>query len=381
METRVSRMLGVDFPIFGFSHCRDVVAAVTNSGGVGVLGAVDKSPEELDVDLKWLREETHGRPFGIDILVPLNAEHLTSSELDGDRGAALLPTGHVSFINKMLDRYGVSPLPAGDRGRLLGISPGNVGPEGYRALVDVAFAHNIPFLASALGTLPPDLLADARRRGTVVAALVGSPVHAERHQAAGVDIIVAQGTEAGGHTGEISTMVLIPQVVDAVAPTPVVAAGGIASGRQIAAARALGAEGVWLGSVWLTTAESELQPHHLDKLLAARSGDTVRSRSMSGKPCRMLRSAWTDEWERPEAPQTLPMPLQSMLVAEARERIDREATREGSGAKQLSTFFVGQVVGYMNRVRPIRQIMEDLVTEYADVVEHFAGELAALSGE
>jgi NAD(P)H-dependent flavin oxidoreductase YrpB (nitropropane dioxygenase family) len=128
----------------------------------------------------------------------------------------------------------------------------------------------------------------------------------------------------------------------------------------------------------LTTTESELQPHHINKLLKARSQDTVRSRSLSGKPCRMLRSAWTDAWEQPGAPKPLQMPLQGMLVAEARQRIDREAAKEGSGAQQLSGYFVGQVVGQLDRVRPIRQVMAEMVAEYAEAIEIFADQFGTV---
>ena len=165
-------------------------------------------------------------------------------------------------------------------------------------------------------------------------------------------------------------MVLVPEVVDAVAPTPVLAAGGIASGRQIAAALALGAEGVWCGSVWLTTEEAETSPVVQRKFLAATSSDTVRSASLTGKPARMLRSAWTDAWEAPEAPPALPMPLQTVLVTPAQQRINRAAGAAGSGAQQLATYFVGQVVGSLDRVRPVRQVMRDMVTEYAETVGH-----------
>jgi NAD(P)H-dependent flavin oxidoreductase YrpB (nitropropane dioxygenase family) len=252
-----------------------------------------------------------------------------------------------------------------------------ISPRGYEPLLDVAFSHPIQLIASALGPPPPSLIDRAHSMGVAVVALAGSKVHAERHRAAGVDLIVAQGTEAGGHTGEISTMVLVPEVVDAVAPTPVLAAGGIANGRQIAAAMALGAEGVWCGSVWLTTEEAETHPAVKQKFLAATSRDTTRSRSLTGKPARMLKSAWTEEWERPDAPPPLSMPLQSALVAGAQARIGRAANKEGTGANRLANYFVGQVVGTMNRVRPARQVVLDLVTEYAEVVDRFAREAEA----
>jgi NAD(P)H-dependent flavin oxidoreductase YrpB (nitropropane dioxygenase family) len=171
-------------------------------------------------------------------------------------------------------------------------------------------------------------------------------------------------------------MVLVPEVVDAVAPTPVLAAGGIGNGRQIAAALALGAAGVWCGSVWLTTEEAETHPAVKQKFLTATSRDTIRSRSLTGKPARMLRSAWTDEWEGADSPGALPMPLQSALVAEAQHRISRAATTEGSGANKLANYFVGQVVGQMDRIRPARQVVLEMMTEYAEVAQRFADQVA-----
>jgi NAD(P)H-dependent flavin oxidoreductase YrpB (nitropropane dioxygenase family) len=252
-----------------------------------------------------------------------------------------------------------------------------VSPKGYEPLLDVAFSHRIRLIASALGAPPSSLIERAHSHDVVVAALAGNVLHARRHRDAGVDLIVAQGTEAGGHTGEIGTMVLVPDVVDAVAPTPVLAAGGIGSGRQIAAAMALGAEGVWCGSVWLTTEEAETHPLVKQKFLTATSGDTVRSRSLTGKPARMLRSAWTDEWEQEGAPAPLPMPLQSALIAEAQIRINRAAHDDTSGAGRLANYFVGQVVGRLGSVKPARQVVLDMVNEYADVVQRFAEEARA----
>ena len=379
MRTQVCDMLGIEYPILAFSHCRDVVAAVTNAGGFGVLGAVAHTPEQLDIDLNWIEEETHGRPYGVDLLLP--QKYAGSDEGGLDRGSlmALLPAEQQQFVDEILARYQVPALPEG-QGLLTGRGPGliSVSPKGYGPLLDVAFAHRIRLIASALGPPPPALIERAREHEVAVAALAGTRAHAERHAAAGVDIIVAQGTEAGGHTGEISTMVLVPEVVDAVAPVPVLAAGGIASGRQIAAAMALGAAGVWCGSVWLTTAEAETQPTVKEKFLRASSADTVRSRSLTGKPARMLRTPWTDAWNEPGAPAPLAMPLQSILVAEAQLRIARGAPQEGSGASDLATYFVGQVVGRMNQVKPARQVVLEMVTEYADVAARFAEQAAAV---
>ena len=230
-------------------------------------------------------------------------------------------------------------------------------------------------MASALGPPPAELTEQAHARGIVVAALVGTVEHARRQQAAGVDLIVAQGTEAGGHTGTVATMVLVPEVVRAVAPTPVLAAGGIVTGAQMAAAIALGAQGVWCGSVWLTTQEAETDPAVQQKMLAASSSDTVRSRSLTGKPARMLRSAWTDEWESEAAPAALQMPLQTLLTAGAQQRIRRSSARPGSGAQQLATYFVGQGVGLLDRVRPAREVVASMVEEYLEVAGRFAAQL------
>jgi NAD(P)H-dependent flavin oxidoreductase YrpB (nitropropane dioxygenase family) len=379
MRTRVSDMLGVEFPILAFSHCRDVVAAVSNAGGFGVLGAVAHSPEQLEVDLTWIEERTHGRPYGLDLLLPTKFAGADEGGIDREAVRQLLPPEQQEFVDDILRRYDVPDIDeeireAIKRGGTLAVSP-----RGYEPLLDIAFAHDIKLVASALGPPPPALIERAHEADVVVAALAGTRVHAERHNAAGVGLIIAQGTEAGGHTGEISTMVLVPEVVKAVAPTPVLAAGGIGSGQQIAAAMALGAEGVWCGSVWLTTEEAETQPAVKQKFLAASSKDTVRSRSLTGKPARMLRSAWTEEWDKADAPPPLQMPLQTALVAEAQLRINKAATREGSGAQQLANYFVGQVVGQMDRVRPARQVVLDMVTEYAEVAQSFADQVNALT--
>jgi NAD(P)H-dependent flavin oxidoreductase YrpB (nitropropane dioxygenase family) len=209
-----------------------------------------------------------------------------------------------------------------------------------------------------------------KEEGRLIGALAGKAQHAERHVNAGVDVIIAQGAEAGGHTGEVGTMVLIPEIVDAVAPVPVLGAGGIGRGRQMAAAMALGAQGVWCGSVWLTTDEAETHPVVKEKFLAATSSDTLRSRSLTGKPARQLRSAWTDEWDDPANPKPLGMPLQPILVAEARARIDRASYRKGSGAEQLANYFVGQIVGAMNEAKPAAQVVFDMIDEFIDSVQH-----------
>ena len=368
MRTRVAELLGVEFPICAFSHCRDVVAAVTNAGGFGILGAVAHSPARLENELTWIEEQTGGKPYGVDLLLPPKYVGAEQGGIDAGQVRELLPEEHRAFLDDLLARYGITVSPE-DRARRRSSGGGlNISPKGYEPLLDVAFTHDIRLVASALGPPPSDLVDRAHDHDVLVAALAGTTQHARRHAAAGVDLIVAQGTEAGGHTGEVATMVLVPEVVDAVEPVPVLAAGGIARGRQIAAALALGAEGVWCGSVWLTTEEAETPPVVKDKFLAASSSDTVRSRSMTGKPARMLRTAWTDEWERPDSPDPLGMPLQTALINDSQLRINQAAGHPGARARELATYFVGQVVGSLDRVRPTRSVVLDMVEEFIDTI-------------
>ena len=368
MRTRVAELLGVEFPICAFSHCRDVVAAVTNAGGFGILGAVAHSPARLENELIWIEEQTGGKPYGVDLLLPPKYVGAEQGGIDAGQVRELLPEEHRAFLDDLLARYGITVSPE-DRAQPPRSRGGlNISPKGYEPLLDVAFTHDIRLIASALGPPPSDLVDRAHDHDVLVAALAGTTQHARRHAAAGVDLIVAQGTEAGGHTGEVATMVLVPEVVDAVDPVPVLAAGGIARGRQIAAALALGAEGVWCGSVWLTTEEAETPPVVKDKFLAASSSDTVRSRSMTGKPARMLRTAWTDEWERPDSPDPLGMPLQTALINDSQLRINQAAGHPGAKARELATYFVGQVVGSLDRVRPTRSVVLDMVEEFIDTI-------------
>jgi NAD(P)H-dependent flavin oxidoreductase YrpB (nitropropane dioxygenase family) len=377
MKTPVTEMLRVEYPIFAFSHCRDVVAAVTGAGGFGVLGAVAHTPDQLEADLAWIDQQVHGLPYGVDLLMPRKFVGADSGGMDRASLREMIPAEHRVFLDDLLDRYGIPPqearpLAPGAASPAPARSPGQqraalqVDPKSMAPLIDVSFRHPIRLLASALGSPPEWLVRDAHQRGIKVAALAGTVKHARAHAAVGVDLVIAQGTEAGGHTGEVSTLVLVPQVVDAVAPLPVLAAGGIATGRQMAASLALGAAGVWCGSVWLTTRESEIPPAVKERMLGASSEDTVRTRSFTGKPCRVLRSGWTNAWEAPDAPAPLPMPLQSMLSDRPRRRVEAVAERPGSPAVDLLSPFIGQVVGQMNAVRPARQVVLDMVEELVD---------------
>ena len=355
VRTPLCDLLGIEHPIVGFSPSEHVAAAVSRAGGLGVLGAVRfNDPAELDTVLHWMDGHTDGRPYGIDVVMPARVPaEGTPKDLD-----QFIPDRHKDFVEQTLLKLGVPPLPddaqASDAvlGWLHSIA---------RQHVEVALAHPARLIANALGPPPPDVIARAHEGGMLVAALAGTAEHARRQVASGVDIVVAQGYEAGGHTGEIASMVLIPEVVDAAGPQAMVlAAGGIGCGRQIAAALALGAQGVWMGSAWLATEEyatTTSAPAVTEAVLNATSSDTVRSRIFSGKPARLLKNRWTDAWEQPGAPEPLPMPLQNLLVSEAHQRLMR------SGQPDVVPMPAGQIVGRITEVRPVAAVMADLVTE------------------
>ncbi|WP_431985064.1 NAD(P)H-dependent flavin oxidoreductase [Streptomyces qinglanensis] len=350
MQTELSRRLGAEHAIFGFTPFPAVAAALSRAGGFGVLGAVRYgAADELARDLDLLEAHADGRPYGLDVVMPAKkVEGASEDEIE-----AMIPEEHRRYVRQILAAYDVPELPESERSgwRITGWMESVA-----RSQLDVAFEHPIGLLASALGPPPPDVVERAHRTGVPVAALAGSPRHARHHQEAGIDIVVAQGYEAGGHTGEIASMVLTPEVVRAVDPLPVLCAGGIGTGEQLAAALALGAQGAWLGSVWLTTTEAGLGSRALTrKLLAAGPGDTVRSRALTGKPARLLRTAWTDAWEAAEGrPDPLPMPLQGLLVADATSRIQRHEVEPLLGTP------VGQIVGSMNSERSVRAVVDDL---------------------
>lgn len=376
MRNTVTDMFGIDVPIFAFSHCRDVVAAVTKAGGVGVLGAVAHSPEQLEIDLAWIENEVGGRPYGIDVIVPAKYGGSDQGGYSVEDIRSLIPAEHVAFVDDILRRYDVPELPVEPNAPLTGGRTAPFSANQAEQLLDVALAFNPVLVVNALGPPPPHMIERVKSAGRSVGALAGTAQHAERHVVAGVDLIIAQGSEAGGHTGEIGTMVLIPEIVDAVGSVPVLGAGGIGRGRQMAAAMALGAQGVWCGSVWLTTDEAETLPAVKEKFLAARSSDTVRSRSRTGKPARQLRTAWTDEWSTPGNPEPLPMPLQPFLVGRALSRIDHAAHIKGSGAEQLTNYFVGQIVGAMNQSKPAAQVVYEMIDEFIEAVQSLDRQLA-----
>jgi NAD(P)H-dependent flavin oxidoreductase YrpB (nitropropane dioxygenase family) len=367
MRTPLCEQLGIEFPIFAFTHCRDVVAAVSKAGGFGVLGAVGFNADQLEIELKWIDEHVGDKPYGVDIVIPGKyegkGESLDAAALEA-KLRELVPQHHRDFAKRLLAEHGVPELPAGEKAReLLGWTATTAGPQ-----VETILKHpKVRVVANALGTPPAEVIREIQESGRLVGALCGSVKHALAHKAAGVDFVIAQGTEGGGHTGDIGSIVLWPQVIDAVAPLPVLAAGGIGDGRQMAAALVLGAQGVWTGSLWLTVEEAEAPPAQQETLLRASSQDTVRSRSWTGKPCRMLRNDWTEAWDKPENPKPLGMPLQFMVTADAVARTHRYAAK----AQAVAFNPVGQVVGLMNEVKSSRELIVELVEEYLDAIERF----------
>jgi NAD(P)H-dependent flavin oxidoreductase YrpB (nitropropane dioxygenase family) len=372
MKTPICDLLGIDLPLLAFSHCRDVVAAVTNAGGFGVLGASMHTPAQLERELAWIDDHVDGRPYGADILVPEKFAG-KGEGLDDAAIRAMIGQEQRDFVAALLAEHGIdADGPAGPSRLPESVT---ISDQAGEQLLDVAFRHPIKLIASALGTPPAFMIERARAAGVPIAALVGAREHAIRQVNAGVDILVAAGTEAGGHCGEVTTMVLVPEVIEAIKPirsVPVLAAGGIVTGRQMAAAIALGADGVWTGSVWLTTEEAETAPYTKQKMLAATSRDTVRSRSRTGKPSRQLKSDWTTAWDGAKSPLPLPMPLQSLLSEPVMRRIDTLAEQGNPGAQQLATYWVGQGVGLMNKPTTVRDVIYEMARDFAAAAEHLA---------
>jgi NAD(P)H-dependent flavin oxidoreductase YrpB (nitropropane dioxygenase family) len=377
MKSPVCDMLSVEFPLFAFSHCRDVVAAVSRAGGFGVLGATTHTPETIEQELKWIDDHVDGKPYGLDVLIPDNISTSGEKNVTWNSLETRISAEHRAFTRNLLNKYGIelttTPVPDNQ-------------PQPFDAglaleVLEASFRHPIRLIANALGVPPKAMIEMGRKHGVPVAALVGAKEHALRQVAAGVDILVVQGTEAGGHCGEVSTMVLVPEVIKAIREIrdlPVLAAGGIMTGRQMAACMAMGAAGVWTGSVWLATVESETSEIFREKMIAASSREAVRSKSRTGKPARQLRSVWTDAWDRdPASPGALPMPLQSIISRDAFDSIDRSALAGNTKARELVSYFVGQGVGLIDSVKSAGAVVQEFKQDFAEAVER----MNALVGE
>ena len=378
----VTETFDIEFPLFAFSHCRDVVAAVSRNGGFGVLGAVELTPEELKVELDWISAHTNGRPFGLDLIVPNKVEG-RGEQISDEAMIGRIPDEHREFAASVLDAQGIDTSDLDERRKGQLTFHHNVSGDKTDAMLAVAAEYPIALLVNALGVPPPEMFDFARRHNIKVGALVGTVNHALNQARAGVDVLIAAGGEAGGHCGAVSTMVLIPEVCRALRKhdmdVPVLAAGGIATGEQMAAAMAMGAEGAWCGSVWLTTVEAETTPTVKAKMLQATASDTVRAKSRTGKPSRQLRSGWTDAWEGSDAPAPLPMPLQGLVSEPALKKVDAAAAAGHSGAEALATYWVGQAVGLMNEERSVADVMMEFKTEYLEAFQRVEGFLEGVA--
>ena len=371
MNSRICEMLDIEFPLVAFTHCRDVVVAVSKAGGCGVLGAVGMSPEQLEKELKWIDEHIDGKPYGVDVLIP-NKMVGKDEKFDADKLVKMIPQEYADFRTDVLENHGI------EAPELREIDTGgssfaqNTQSDGAKALLDVAFKHPIKIIANALGVPPDWMIQMGKDNDCKVAALLGTAEHAINQVKAGVDILVVSGTEAGGHCGSVSTMVLIPEVHQAIQPygdVPILAAGGIVTGKQMAAAMAMGASWAWCGSVWLTTIESEVEPVIKEKMVAANSSQTVRSRSRTGKHSRQLVTPWTQAWEAETAPEPLPMPLQPMVAEPALQKVNKLAAGGHDGAKELATYWVGQGVGLMNESISASDVVQDFKEDFINAYE------------
>jgi NAD(P)H-dependent flavin oxidoreductase YrpB (nitropropane dioxygenase family) len=376
MKSPICDMLGIEFPLLAFTHCRDVVVAVSKAGGMGVFGAVSLPPDRLREELDWIVANIDGKPFGVDLIVPNKFEG-KSAGFDQSRILGGVSQEHKDYAASIMSEHGIDTVDLeAARKKSLNFAK-NLGTEGAESSMDVAFQYPIKMIVNALGVPPKSMMDMAKKHGVATGALVGAKEHAVNQVNAGVDALIVAGGEAGGHCGDVSTMVLIPEVYQAVkamgASTPILAAGGITTGAQMAAAMAMGADGAWCGSVWLTTAEAETNPVVKEKMLAASSRDTVRSRSRTGKHSRQLRSPWTDAWETDDAPNPLPMPLQSLVSEPALGHIDKLSQSGHEGAKALATYWVGQGVGLMNQSMSAGQVVQEFKEDYLTAYERLIG--------
>jgi NAD(P)H-dependent flavin oxidoreductase YrpB (nitropropane dioxygenase family) len=347
LQTSLGKRLGVKYPIFSFAHSIEVTAAVSNAGGYGVYGATRDTPEEIHERLNLLRQMVGDKPFGVDLVLPRGMPPTD------DRAVieAELPEQHREFVKGIYEKYNV-PKASGPGMRSRFVRSEEMAQQQIRAVLE----SDVDMFACGIGA-PVDAVSQAKADGKLTLALVGSPHHAQSALASGADLLVAQGYDAGAHTGQIGTFSLVPQIVDMAGDVPVLAAGGVATGRHIAASYALGAAGVWMGTVWLGTQEHGLSEILQQKLLAAGSLDAVISRADSGKTLRQIRTAWSEEWAAKDAPAALKMPYQDILVGDLLGAIDEHQV------EPLMHYPAGQSIAYVNELRSVADVMAELVAD------------------
>ncbi len=347
LETPVCAMFGLAHPLFAFSHSVPVAAAVSRCGGLGTYGATRRTPQEIRDELAQLRRLAGDAPIGVNLVLPPGMPE----DDDPDPIERELPERHKAFVRGLYDKYRIPPPKRrGMRTRFLRSN------EVARAQMDAVVESDVELVACGIGA-PPDFVERCKRRGKRIVALCGSPKHARRALDAGADLLVAQGHDSAAHTGPIGTFSLVPQVVEVAGDVPVLAAGGVMTGRHVAAGLALGAQGAWTGSLWLASEEYAIHPILLRKLIAAGSDDTVVTRAESGKTFRQLRSAWSDEWAAPDAPRPLAMPYQDVLVGDLLGAIDDHEV------EPLMHYAVGQGVAWIRERRTVAELYAALVAQ------------------
>lgn len=373
MKNRFCDMLGIDFPLFAFSHCRDVVVAVSKAGGFGVFGAAAMDAAQMKVELDWIDAHIDGKPYGLDLAIPENMGNRDETHQTTKTLLAQIPDAHKRFMEDLLVGHGVNTATPVRAHEERGVSHFL---DTAMEQVEEGLRHPIRLFVNALGLPPEFFIEKSKAAGVPTGALVGSREHALRQIEAGIDVIVAQGNEAAAHCGEVSTMVLLPEVVRALraagSDSPVLAAGGIATGQQMAAAMLMGADGAWTGSAWLPSIESNVHPAVKQRLIAAKSRDTIRSRAMTGKTARQLKSDWNAAWEGKDSPGFLPMPYQHILTDRALQLAEKSVDGGNEAARALLTEGVGQGIGLINEETSCRAIVQRYREEFAEAMERFA---------
>ena len=360
LHTRLCDEYGCEVPIVAFAHTKDVIVAVTNAGGIGILGAAGQTPEELRTNIGWIRERVGDKPFGVDLLVPASFVEGNREDLE-----EMIPQEHRDFVEGLHQANSI-PKPTDTEE----LSPNLI--RRARESLDVIFEEHVPIFASGLGS-PAFVIDEAHEAGTKVWGLIGLPRQARRQVEAGVDVIIAQGYDSGGHSGTIGTFTLVPEVVEIAegSDTLVLAAGGVSNGRHLAAALAMGADGIWTGTIWLATHESETEMFLKQRLIDAKVEDAVQSRATSGKPIRQLRSNWSEAWKQPDAPAPLQMPLQGMLVRDVQAGIKEKRLED------WMTTPAGQAVVGIHEIKPAAEVVYSLVEEAMEQFDRVAGEPVA----
>lgn len=358
LHTPFCEMFGIEYPIIAFTHCKDVVVAVTNAGGFSVLGEAMHTPDEIAADLKWIRDRIGSKPFGVDLVLPASVPPAGGL----DELKSKIPQGHRDYADMIHKKYDV-PEPKGKEALH---QWGGLNQQMARAQLEVLLEERVPLLCSGLGN-PAFILDAAHARGIKVFGLIGKTRQAKREIEAGVDGIIAQGFDAAGHTGEMGTFSIVPEVVSIAQGKPVIAAGGVTTGRHLAAALCLGAAGVWTGTLWLASRESDVDMIIKERLIASSAEDTDFSKSISGMTMRVLKCPWTTEWKKPEAPAPLPAPYQMLLSSPYIQGANDN--RRGD----LMTEAAGQGVSFVTAMKPARQIVMDVVDEALTTFETLTG--------